>query len=174
MLLCFFLVAPYESRKIDDGPMHLVRARPLNAQCRVAQTHPLSRLMLAKNTFCCLDCRAMRLYPTIHGAKHTFSIISFMTSVVNSFLSTAKSLIRATNAPSFSDCRPGTIVALIGNSLAAEVWRKEIWMGNRVQVPSFTGKETSVIAWSTELLPALWSPTTTSLYTLVSCLYWSQ
>jgi hypothetical protein len=28
-----------------------------------------------------------------------------------------------------------------------------------------------VIAWSTELLPALWSPTTTSLYTLVSCLY---
>jgi hypothetical protein len=78
--------------------------------------------------------------------------------------------MRAINAPSFSDCRPGTIVALTGNSLAAEVWRKEIWMGNRVQVPSFTGKETSVIAWSTELLPALWSPTTTSLYTLVSCL----
>lgn len=169
MLLLFLLVASYESRKIDDGPMHLVWAHPLNAQCRVAQTHPLCRLIRAKNTFGCLDGRAMRLYSTIHGNKHTLSIISFMTSVVSSSFSTEKSLIRANNAPSFSDCPPGTIVALIGNFLAAEDWRKDIWMGNRVQVPSFTGKETSVIAWSTELLPALWSPTTTSLCTLVPC-----
>jgi hypothetical protein len=36
MLFSFLLVASYGSRRIDDSPMHLVRADPLNASHRVA------------------------------------------------------------------------------------------------------------------------------------------
>ncbi|OQE26189.1 hypothetical protein PENFLA_c007G06972 [Penicillium flavigenum] len=36
ILLPFLLVALYESRQIDDGPMHRVRADPLNEGRRIA------------------------------------------------------------------------------------------------------------------------------------------